>query len=315
MHSKWKVWDFYSSSSGTSVFSHFGILCVGLYDPLLKNKILISIKKELESRQYRHVDAKDITSEWIDNNLKSLSLFGSDESFIITNMENIRKDVGEILFDEQLDISNRTIVCLYNKVDKNFKSLVNKKHINTLQIIAPAFWESEQLLDFIVGDFSISFSYEARMKIIESVEHTYIDFLNLISKLEVLYPASVIEVNQLDNVIEKKRVDNFEVARLMGLKKSKEFYRKILGANASYDDLRSLFYFLQTHLLKISSPDFLYKKNKLTKYDKQILDQSKIWKSNELDIMFKILRDFEFRAKLKDPLLFHDLNKSLLKNL
>ena len=92
-------------------------------------------------------------------------------------------------------------------------------------------------------------------------------------------------------------------------------YKKLLELEPDFEAMRSLFYFLQTHMAKISDPRFIEKKSKPSKYDKQILSQSKLWKQNELLLVMEFLRSLEHKAKTKNNFIKSDIRSAYYRAL
>jgi len=313
MHSKYKIWDFIKQNENTITSSSDGLVCIYSYEPLFNHILIENIYQKFDN--YKSLRAKELGPTWVEDNLNSLSLFGNTESYIINQAEDLSEDVKESLFSSSLDLSDRSVILIFNKSDKAFQKISKNKDIKSYSIVEHPFWEADKLLDFVLSKFHLRLSYEAKEYVLEVVNNSYIDFLNLSSKLELSFKDSEVSKAMLEDLIVKNRVDNFEFARLFGYKNSKAFYKKIIDTPLSFDEMRALFYFLQTHMLKIASTDHIYKKTKQTKYDKQILEQSKIWKSHELDLSITFLKKLEFMAKLKNPLILNDLKSSRLRSL
>ena len=315
MHSKYKIWDFIKQNKNTITSSSDGLVCIYSYEPLFNHMLIENIYKKFDREDFKALRAKELSPTWVEDNLNSLSLFGNTESYIINQAEDLSEELKESLFEPSLDLSNRSVILIFNKSDKFFQKISKNKEIKTYSITEHPFWEADKLLEFVLSRFSLRLTYEAKEYVLEVVNNSYIDFLNLASKLELSFNDSEISKDMLDELIVKNRVDNFEFARLFGYKNSKAFYKKIIDTSLSFDEMRALFYFLQTHMLKIASTDHIYKKTKQTKYDKQILEQSKIWKSHELELSITLLKKLEFMAKLKNPLILNDLKSSRLRSL
>lgn len=314
MHSKYKIWDFLSKNPNT--LDHFsnGIVSIYSYEPLFKQNITNNIYNKLNRDEFRSVTAKDVTIGWVEDNLKSLSLFGNTDSFIINCAQDLSDEVKEQIVDNNLMVDNRFVVLLFDKADKFFTEISKNKNLESISIIEHPFWESDKLLEYVSSIYQVKFEFEAKEFLLEVVNNTYIDFLNVCSQLSLNFNDKIISKQMLDELVQKNRIDNFAFARMFGFKQSASFFQKLKDLEPGFDELRSLFYFLQTHMLKIASTDHIYKKSKQSKYDQQILEQSKMWKINEIQLSVDFLKNIEFLAKTKNPLVFNDLKSSFLKS-
>lgn len=311
MHSKYKIWDFIDQNNYTLNKYSEGLISFSFHDPLLRYLVQENIFNKFLKNNFRSLDSKDITAEWIDSNLNSLSLFGTNESFIIQNCEDLKDEIINVL--AAMIIEGRYVILMFNKVNKLFTKL--SKDSNCISIIEPPFWETDKLLSFVLQNNSLKLNLDAKEYILEKVNNTYRDFSELAGRLKLSFGEQVVKVTDLESYIVHGHIDNFEFARLLGFKKMNEFYKQLISLSVSFDELRSLFYFLQTHMLKVASTDQIYKKSKLTKYDKQIIEQSKIWSDKELKLVINFLKRTEFKAKLKNSLIINDLKSSFLKTI
>ena len=73
--------------------------------------------------------------------------------------------------------------------------------------------------------------------------------------------------------------------------------------------------FVQSHLIKLYDFDYTNDKARLTKYDREVIAQSKIWKKTDLEKAISYFSDLEVKAKEKNPLLFGMIKKGLLRTL
>ncbi len=315
MHSKYKIWDFISQNPNTLDLATQGLVAFHIYEPLFKQRIIDNIFFKENRDEFRSLSAKEISIGWVEDNLKSLSLFGNTDSFIITDAQELKEQVKQELLSSELMLEGRYVILVFDKSDKMFVELTKNTEAMSVSIVEHPFWEADKLLDYTAKQFKVKLDFESKEYLLEVVNNTYLDFLNICSQLELNFGTAIVSKEDLNSVIIKNRIDNFEFAKLFGFKQSKLFFKKLKEIDPEYDELRSLFYFLQTHMLKIGSTDHIYKKSKQSKYDKQIIEQSKIWKEKEIELGLKFLKGIEFMAKTKNDLLFNDLKSSYLKTI
>jgi hypothetical protein len=310
MLSKWKIWDYVNGSRDKNL--PFGIYALSSYDTFF----ISSLKKYLTANvEFVTLNSSDITTTWVDSNFKSLGLFGNTDSFCINLSGALSADVKDMFLNDELMLEGRHLFFIFDKADDFFKKLTQLEYVNGIKIEAPAFWENDKLLDFVADSENVLLSFGAKQKIIEYVDPTVSNFYNVINKLKVNFGQESISEIMLGEVLEKNKLDHFEMANLFGYKKMANFYKKLLDIDPDFESLRSLFYFLQTHMSKISDPRYIEKKSKPSKYDKQILSQSKVWKLNELLLVMEFLRTLEHKAKIKNNFLKSDLRSAYYRAL
>ncbi len=310
MLSKWKIWDYLKKGIQSTV--PHGVYAMHAHDtflnPMLKDNLSSGVT-------FTTLNANDITTTWIDSNFKSLGLFGNTDSFCINSADKLSTDVKEMLLNDELLLDGRHLFLIFDKADDFFKKFTSLDFVKGIKIDPPAFWESDKLLDFLAEHLNVQLSFDAKRKILEFVEPTISDFYNILNKLFINFEHESISLEMLDQLLEKNRLDNFEMANLFGFKKMNIFYRKLIDLDLDYESYRSLFYFLQTHMSKISDPRYIEKKSKPTKYDKQILSQSKVWKPNELVPVMEFLRSLEHKAKTKNSFLTTDIRSAYYRSI
>lgn len=315
MHSKWKIWDYFKNYK-TGIDSSSGIYAFQVFDPLISSLLRQKFPRELFYDQKLPVfTGKDLSLSWFEDNYQTLGLFGNQESYVITQAETLSAESKEFLLNSDLIMDGRFLILFFDKADSLYKELIKKENVNGIDIQAPAFWESDKLLEFLAELLKVQLSYEAKNIILSYVEHTCLEFHNLLTKLSVNYGDKSISKEMLAEVIEKNRIDNFELAKLFGHKKMKDFYSLLVELDPDYDDLRSLFYFLQTHMIKVADPSFIYDKKRKTKYDDQILGQSKLWRADELKYALNFLKNIEMQSKIKNPFIKEELRSAYLRAL
>ncbi|MDA9793208.1 hypothetical protein N9B72_01360 [Bacteriovoracaceae bacterium] len=315
MHSKWQVWDFFRTnpegvglSKGMYSFSFFN----SFFQKILLDKLKVS--KQLQG-SYRLFTGKDCTREWVENNLMSLSLFGDTDSYIIIRSEEIPKDAIDLLLEQDLNISERFLVFFFEKECVSSKAIAKNKSITSHNIEEPKFWEFNKLLDFMASIYEIGLSFDVKNLILTTITHNAYEFSNALNILKLNYP-DVVEVNlsMAKSVLSINRFDQFELATLVSNKRSSKFYEQVIEIGEDYNLLRSVFSFLQGHLIKIADPSYTEKKARLSKYDKEILASSRLWKQHELTAVVRKFSEYELLAKQKNAYLLQDLKRDCLRS-
>jgi hypothetical protein len=315
MHSKWKVWDYIKSYPLGLDSNKPGLIAFYCFDPLVASLVKQRFPKDIfEESKLPVFQGKELKLNWFEDNFMSLGLFGNHESFAINDAETLDSSIKDFLQKQDLILDNRYLILFFNKLDDFFKTLSKLDHVQCVEIQAPAFWEQDKLLDFLSDYLKIPLSFEAKNAILNFVEPMPIEFYNLLTKLGVNFPGQSITLTMLETVLEKNRLDNFEMAKHFGFKKMKEFYQHLLEIEPDFESLRSLFYFLQTHMIKLADPSYIAQKNRPTKYDTQIQTQSKLWKQQELNQVLLFLKKLEFMAKTKNMFVWQEIKSALLRS-
>ena len=60
-------------------------------------------------------NGKELTLTWFEDNFLTLGLFGNQESYVISNAENLNADCKEFLAENELLLENRYLILFYNK--------------------------------------------------------------------------------------------------------------------------------------------------------------------------------------------------------
>lgn len=316
MHSKWKVWDYIKNNKDGIDQNRSGLYAFHCFDSLIASLLKGKFPKHLFYEEKLPVfDGKELSLSWFEDNFMTLGLFGNQESYVISNAENLNVECKEFLLNNELLLDNRYLILFFNKADDLYKKIIKQEHIHAIDIQAPAFWETDKLLDFLSEELKVQLDYEAKNIILNYVDHTPLDLYNLLTKLSVNYGLESVSKLMLEDLLEKNRLDNFEMAKLFGFKKMKEFYGHLIELDPDFENLRSLFYFLQTHMIKIADPSFIYDKKRQTKYDTQILNQSKLWKPQELKHVLNFLKSIEMKSKIKNAFVKEDIRSAYLRSI
>lgn len=311
MLSRWQIWDFFSSVKTDYLEGATGIFVLNTFDfqslKLIKDHLLKN-----NSATVHHKLASEVSYEWIENEFLTLSFFSSSESFFIHQAQELNVDLLEKLVSLELD--NRFIILNFESETAAFKKLVKEKSARILQIEAPRFWENNKLLDFTAAFVRLPLSYEAKNWMLNSLENTFQQFYNSCCLLKLNYPG-VTEVGlaQVKELLEVERLDSFYLANIFGKKNFKEFYTQLIALEGDFEKMRGFFLFMQSHLIKVADPSYLDNKDRLSQYDKGIIQVAKLWKQADLFYWIARFSDLEILAKRKDSALWNELKFSYLQ--
>lgn len=318
MHSKIKIWDFLNTyPNGLPQAGR--ILAIYCYDSyalkFIRNKFP---SDKFYEQKLNILLSHELSKEWIDNNFHSMGLFGNNESYFIHGAEEMSDDVISYLSrPEELILTGRYLILNFNKDNKNFKRLQKDQSglIDTLQIMAPAFWEEKRLLDFMISEMNISLSGDVSEFILQSVPADIASYGHILEQLVLNTPQSKV-INNLDlitSLVDPAKIDQFELLELFATKKLQTFYKKLLMIIASGGELVPLLYSLQGHFLKIYDHSYLEQKKKLTKYDLSIQYQSSLWTQKDLAKVIDYFSELLILAKKKSSSLEQKIKQDQLR--
>ena len=121
------------------------------------------------------------------------------------------------------------------------------------------------------------------------------------------------EAGDIINLIDLQKLDHFELAELFGSRKLEVFYKKVLNLYSEGFELIGAFSFIQSHMIKVYDPSYLYSKARLSKYDKQIQAQSRLWNQGTCIRAIDYLGTLILELKSKDHFTEHHLREKLLQ--
>lgn len=315
MLSKWKLWDFFKANPTGLSPEKKGVYAVRAFDPVVMKLFKDQVPKEyLEEGKFNIMLGKEVTSSWIEENLRTLGLFGNSESYLIHNAQEMPKDAKAALLDEGLIVDDRYIVLSFSSSDDFFSELSAKEDVNGIEITPPMFWETREFLEFFSSYTGVYLDYQAGQRLQEAVEPTCSNYLNILEQLKINFGNESIDLHKLNQIVKQEKLDQFLLAELFGSKKFSGFYKRLLETNLDNISLLRFFAFMQKHMGKICDPSYLDSKKKLSKYDRQILSCSKIWKKSDALRSIDYFKNLEVEAKLSKPMLVQKIRRDYLKS-
>lgn len=314
MSSKWQIWDFFNSYPRESLKTQEGILALNTFDPICLKLVKDYLVRGLDDKVLHYKMANEVTKNWVEDEFQSLSLFGNTESFFIHHAHDLNADLMETI--SQLDVSGRFLLLSFENEQTTWKKLVKEGKISTLVIEPPRFWEFNKLLDFVCSHLRLPLSYEAKSWILEAMENNLGTFYNSCSLIKLNHPdAKEVSVKEVKELLTLEKLDQFQLANLVARKKYHEFFDKIVQLEGDFEKMRGFFMFMQSHLIKMADPTYLADKPRLTTYDKDLQNASKLWKSAELLKQVALFNHWELLCKKKDSHLWHELREAQLRSI
>lgn len=314
MHSKWQIWDFFSSFKRDYLADFNGVLAINAFDPLCLKMMKDYLQKGLEGRVVHHKLASEVNKNWIEEEFQTLSLFGGADCFFIHQAQDLKADMLELL--GKLDITDRFVILSYENELTGWKKLIKDNLIGTLVVEAPRFWEFNKLLDFTANYLRLPLSYEAKAWILDALENNLSVFYNTCTVLKLNFPESrEVSVNDVKSLFTLDKLDQFAMASLFTRKKFTDFYDRLVILEGDFDKMRGFFNFMQSHLVKLADTSYLAAKPRLTQYDKDLQSTAKLWKSDEITREIERFNQWEVQSKKKDNFLWNELRQTHLRAL
>lgn len=316
MHSNWKIWDFFQSRKQLVSETGQKLIAFQSFDPfafrIIKEHLVHTSNQDIK---FHTVLGRDVTPTWLEDNFLSLGLFGNSESYLILGAENLSKDCKDVLAaPEKLILSDCILLLDFTKEEELLKKLKKSEMAEVVKIDAPAFWENDKLLDFLCGVKKVYLSHGAKSLILDKSAPDIATYFNILTQIEINFPEKLdISADEIDPLVKKSKIDQFELAELFASKRFKFFYEKLLFLDDS-EDMRRIFLFMQSHLIKVLDPSYLEKKARHTKYDRQIMAQSRAWQPAPLKKAINYFSELEFMAKTKNPLIEARLKRDKLRS-
>lgn len=314
MHSKWQIWDFFSSFQRNYLATFNGLLAINTFDPICLKMMKDFLTRGSEGRTIHHKLASEVSRNWIEEEFQTLSFFGGTDCFFIHQAQDLKAEMLENL--GKLELTDRFVILCYEVDGVSWKKLIKDGTIGTLVIEPPRFWELNKLLDFVANYLRLPLSYEAKGWILDALENNLSVFYNTCTVLKLNFP-DVKEVSAADvkSLFTLDKLDQFAMASLFARKKFPDFFDRLVQLEGDFDKMRGFFNFMQGHLTKLADTSYLAQKPRLTQYDKDLQSTAKLWKSEELTREIERFNQWEIQSKKKDNFLWNDLRQTHLQSL
>jgi hypothetical protein len=314
MHSKWQIWDFFSSFQRNYLATFNGVLAINTFDPLCLKMMKDFLLKGTEGRTIHHKIAGEVSRNWIEEEFQTLSLFGGADCFVIHQAQDLKADIIDLL--AKLDLSDRFLILSYEADSAGWKKLVKDGTIGTLVIEPPRFWEINKLLDFVANYLRLPLAYDTKAWILDALENNLGVFYNTCTVLKLNFPeAKEISVADVKSLFTLDKLDQFAMASLFTRKKFTDFYDRLVQLEGDFDKMRGFFNFMQGHLVKLADTSYLAQKPRLTQYDKDLQSTAKLWKFEEITNEIQRFNQWEIQSKRKDNFLWNELRQTHLFHL
>jgi DNA polymerase III delta subunit len=314
MHTKWQIWDFFYSFPRTHLSTYSGLLAINTFDPICLKMLKDFLIKGSGERIIHHKVASEVSRQWIEDEFQTLSLFGGSDCFFIHQAQDLKTEILDEI--ATLNLSDRFVIFCFESESLSWKKLLKDNLIPTLVIEPPRFWEVHKLLDFVTVYLRLPLSYEAKNWILDSLENDLFTFYNAATLVKLNFPDSKeIGLSQVKDLLTPDRLDQFMLASLFCRKKTSDFFERLIQLEGEFNKMRSLFNFMQGHLIKVADSSYLSSKSRLTQYDKDIQGASKLWNMSDLVAEIERFNQWEICAKKKSLTLWKELRLAYLRSI
>jgi len=307
----WSILEKHPQILKNEPISLYGIY---VFDPFLErlyqSRISQYVKDQL-GMEYQILLGKELTIKWIEENLLYTGLFSRNCCFLVLNSEEIPEKVQDFILEAELNSSNIYLVLSFGKASKFFKNLYEKKEGIFYSVETVKFWETEKLLDFLMGELKVNLNGEVKKYLLANIEQDSGSFINALKLIKLHFGDNVPSKNELSKLIPCNRVDFFQMASLLSKKQKKEFFTKLLDAEIENFNWHQFISFIIGHLIKHLDTSSLSPSG--SNYEKEILNLSKLWTKEELLREISFFGDLQTEAKARKNLK-EKLRLSLLEN-
>ncbi|MBT6324794.1 MAG: hypothetical protein HOJ35_02405 [Bdellovibrionales bacterium] len=315
MLSKWTPWEFSRSHENIVDVGRTGVYSLNFFnhyiEKIIFNKLYGYINK---AEQWVSYNGKDISTEWIDRNLLSNDLFGAYSHIIIYQSELIPPQSIEIIKESIQHLDNRYLILTSNSKNKNFDKLSKIEKVTSYNIQGPKFWEKSKIIDFLLESSSLSISYDIKNYLVQTLSTEIEDQVNAVNLLS-LNQNTKLTLDKVRYLIRPSKLDSFELSALYSKKNFLAFFKRILISyhQSGSQDIEELSRFMQSHLYKILDTTYIDKKNRPTKYDKEILLYSKLWNQKDLLQSMRMFGEMQILAKTKNKRILDFIRSNFLQ--
>lgn len=289
-----------------------GIYLIEFADCFLERIFLNQIEGE-----YKKVYGPELTSDWIENELFSIGLFGNEGPFVCLLSESLPAKFREKLKDKLKTKGDDANIFEGIKMlfitNQKFSDKFIIHEFPYISVTGPKFWEMGEYFDVLAKSLEINLPRDVKDYLLTALVPTAEDYY---SSLQILksYPESAINLSLVKELLKVKKLDNFELADFFNQKNLKKVVRQLLLMENDFETFRDFFVFMQGHIVKIMDTTHLKDKARLNKYEQGISRATTRWSSDELKLQLQTFLEWEILCKKKSDGLRDELRMSYLKN-
>lgn len=301
MPSKLLPWDFIKSHKNTIDPKKNGPWAIQFPDIYCERVFIDRIPRALGEGHLHTLHASDVSVDWLENTFNSVDFFSSKDSYLIIDAQALAAPVVKFLTESDINLDDRFLIFSFNKSSPIFDKLEKKLGNEFIKIEPPKFWEYNKYLDFFANILEVNLSSEAKSFLLSSVESDGASFFNTLNILKLYQQDGArIEIDRVRELVDKSKIDNFELADTFCTKGFKSFFGRLVEIEEDYEGLRGVFSFMQSHLFKIIDTSLIEVKARQSQYDRAIIQASRSWQKDDLVRAMQMFSEFEVLAKSKD---------------
>ena len=310
MLSKNILWDFFAKYPTAIDAKKPGLYSFLNTDPYIERMVLDRLKQTTLS--FSLYSGNEVTFDFIEEQFINLSFFSSTEHIKIVNAENIPQHLLMKLIEISKDLNDRFVLLFFSKSTKGISDFLKHEDNTAFEIEPARFWEGPKLWQFCCKARGLDVQADVTRFILENVEHTTENFLWAIDTILLAKEEKMITVADIKDLIKRERFDHFALAAKFKEKPHLFFQEILKKEDLDFDWFRSVFSFMQSHLVKVLSPDDLRKKSKLSQYDQAILEMSEQWSRQNIILYLQFFSECEILAKSSDLQLVNKLRLQII---
>lgn len=295
MLSKVKIWEMNFNKVGLDL-SKSGLLPFVVSDPYLER--ILKDKIPRNNNEMRIFIGNEINQNFIDENFLNLSLFSESSHYLILNAELISNDILQKMFKELSEYQDSNIFLFFSKTPKAIADILKKSEINCWEIEEFKFWDAPKLLQFLAKELKIKLDPTSTKFLLENVEHSVEAFYTSLNIIKLNFETEI-DLNKLKGLINKDRYDFFELLDVYHENRRK-FYYSLDKKLIDFEWMREFSVSMQAHLFKLLNPAEISKKEKLSKYDTNIIRWSELESRLEMKSELMFFHEVEMLAKSND---------------
>lgn len=292
--------------------SDSGIYLIEFADCYLERIFLNSIEGK-----YKKVYGPELTSDWVENELFSVGLFGNEGPFVCLLSElltpKFRDKLKEKIKDANEDNNVFDGIKMLFVTNQKFSDKFIIHEFPYISVTGPKFWEMAEYFDVLASSLNLNLSREVKEYLLMALIPTPQDYY---SSLQILksYPEHSINLAMVKDLLKIKKLDNFELADFFNQKNLKKVLRQLLLMENDFETFREFFSFMQGHIIKIMDTTHLKDKPRLNRYEQGISRATTKWSSSELKLQLEMFLELEILCKKKSDSLRDTLRMKYLEN-
>lgn len=316
MHSKLMPWDFYKVHPQILSADFQGAATFYGLDPYIEVLYLKRLRQMFKDnqRELNILMGSELSVDWVEENLVQVGLFSGAQSYLVLCAEEMSSAVVKKLSSAECQLDQRALVLCSTKDKQMLENLGKKLKAQMFRIEAPPFWENHKFLDYLCDELSYPLPHKIQAYLLEALEPSAGALLSALQLLKLHRPegGESLRLEFVKELVPSDFLERFRLASLYGQKKP-QFFMELLNKDLDFSQLQEFFAFMQGHLLKMLDPSYALKKQRPSKYDRELIAQAKSWRADQLKRSIHYFAECELLCKSKDEALNDKLRREYLR--